>query len=95
MTRVTERNVLEEADVDVVSEEGMKIEQYKEAIASRSLDVIENLLRFQQRLVRLVCGVESLETFCDGPAKGFEVELAGELANQRDDLWFFVAFNGN
>jgi hypothetical protein len=73
----------------------MKIEQDKQAIASRSFDVVKDLLGLEHRLVRLVGGIKRLETFGDGPTKGFEIEFAGELANEGDDLRFFVAFDGN
>ena len=95
MARITERDIFEKADVDVVGEERMKIEQDKQAIASRRLDIIENLLRFQDRLGRLVGWVEGLEALGNCPAKGFEIELAGQLAHERDNLRFFVALNRN
>jgi len=90
---VGERDIFEEANMHVVLEVGMKIEQDKKAIFRRILDVIEDFLGFKNSFERLIGGFERLEAFGDGPAKGLEVEFAGKLADEGDDLGFFIAFH--
>src|SRR5262249_22742344 len=95
MTRIVEGDVFEESDMNVVSQERMKIEQHEQTIASRCLNIIKNLLRFQNGLGRLVRRIEGLEALGNGPTKSLEVELAGQLAHQRDNLRFFIALDRN
>ena len=92
---VGERDIFEEANMHVVLEVGMEIEQDKKAIFRRILDVIEDFLGFKNSFARLIGGFERLEAFGDGPAIGFQLKLLANGANHANDLRFFVALDGD
>src|ERR1051325_4035573 len=95
MSWVGQGDVFQETDMYVVLEIGVKIQQYKQAILCFSLDVIQKLLRLLNRMRRLVAGIERLKPFCDRPAIGLELQALADLADDGDDLRFFVALDGD
>ena len=95
MLLIGQRDVLQLPHVDGVLQIRMEIEQHEETILAFVADVVEQLLRFEDRMVRLIAGVEGLQAFGDGPAVGFELKAAANLADHLDDLRFLVALDGD
>src|SRR5581483_2136568 len=93
MLGIIQRYVLEKSHMHRVRQIWMEIQQHKQAIRPRHLDVIQRLLRLHHRLWRLVIWIERLHSLRHRPAIRLQPELLAELPHQIDNLRLLIALH--